>query len=959
MRVFIYGSCVSRDTFEHLDPQDFELVDYVARQSLISAAAPATATPIPNFDTRSPFQERMLRGDWASSLFQTLREQGEQIDLLVWDLCDERLGVRQLDALSPQLGKPMATRSVDGIRTGLDEQLLEARLVPFGSRQHRLLFLHSLRQFSTLLRDLGLQDRTILLAPDWAHHDTRGGKTPSSFGLAAKRANRLFADYYAAAAKVTGVHVVRLSSDIQAAPHHVWGPAPFHYTEQVYAKLCGAIQQHAETVRQAQEQRMAVHRYRPDGSAEPIGDVVIPAITEVDTPEARYLASKGAIGDPPEQHWYRSPAGYIFGRSGWGQFEQDADRETFYSVLGGDSGSTHDDAGAVTYTSRGITWFTDPGQHLGSPMDRHLASRSAHNVVEIMGADRNLQGGVRIQHAHNSDSFDDLLLLDDSYDGVTIERRVVFHRGGEFLVVIDTITSEERIKAVQRWQLSPGLHASLDEDGYLISHATGTARIAWAGVRPYLSTETGTSEPPRGWVATPSPDGSLAPATQITALRGGVQSRFVTVLGIAPQGILKVKYFNSISGGQSLLVTAGRQDYPLMITRKQVEARFVAGLSQRTPTKVLLLRQHAALDDHMWERSLTPQQAITHARAKVNENGSQAVRKQMAAGLSRMLTASKFNTSFTDPLTCALIDVVGTHNLVSGWRSVHLLPQRRPVLATPDSPIPISGYKATMHDHRKALDLLASGTRDTVVFSAKLNGDQITPWVARPGKGSTLIVRLQGAVNRTKVTVPFLPSLTFSQAEDHPFLIIQDPSMDLDQGMNLSWYLGSYSADGHALVTSLIEEVRSALSLEHVLLVGSSGGGFAALQIAALLDGSSALAFNPQTDLRNYIPSATRRAAQACKGKSSIYDVDPPLVSVSERYARSKHPAIKAHVVSNIGDSHDRMHVIPLEEAVAEFPHVSLSVERVDWGSGHVAPDNKRVREAIHRQLKEQASPSH
>ena len=35
--MFIYGSCVSRDTFEFLRPLGYGLVDYVARQSLISA----------------------------------------------------------------------------------------------------------------------------------------------------------------------------------------------------------------------------------------------------------------------------------------------------------------------------------------------------------------------------------------------------------------------------------------------------------------------------------------------------------------------------------------------------------------------------------------------------------------------------------------------------------------------------------------------------------------------------------------------------------------------------------------------------------------------------------------------------------------------------------------------------------------------------------------------------------
>ena len=73
--VFIYGSCVSRDSYERLDSAMFPLVSYVARQSLISSfSRPATFVSMPEFTgLTSKFQIKMLGGDLESSLPRSLR----------------------------------------------------------------------------------------------------------------------------------------------------------------------------------------------------------------------------------------------------------------------------------------------------------------------------------------------------------------------------------------------------------------------------------------------------------------------------------------------------------------------------------------------------------------------------------------------------------------------------------------------------------------------------------------------------------------------------------------------------------------------------------------------------------------------------------------------------------------------------------------------------------------------
>ncbi len=97
LRVLIYGSCVTRDAVEFWDAEQLEMAGYVARQSLISAAAPPSdAEQFRLSQISSSFQRRMLRGDVESSLLPTLEECRDDYDVILWDLTDERNGVQQL-----------------------------------------------------------------------------------------------------------------------------------------------------------------------------------------------------------------------------------------------------------------------------------------------------------------------------------------------------------------------------------------------------------------------------------------------------------------------------------------------------------------------------------------------------------------------------------------------------------------------------------------------------------------------------------------------------------------------------------------------------------------------------------------------------------------------------------------------------------------------------------------------
>ena len=230
---FIYGSCVSRDTFKVMDSSRHRLIAYVARQSLISAFAPAAHLPTPPLE--SAFQRRMVNDDWASGLPKRLADATPGLELLLWDLCDERLGIYVFPDGS------VLTRSVDLMRIPQWQNIVEsATLLDFGTEAHLTRFTAAVHDFKTLLDDLGLRERLVLVAAPWAEFDEYGAPTPHSFGRSPQEAAAHFARYSALAAAIIECRTVGAEETVASA-HHRWGRAPFHYTSEVYHGIADEI----------------------------------------------------------------------------------------------------------------------------------------------------------------------------------------------------------------------------------------------------------------------------------------------------------------------------------------------------------------------------------------------------------------------------------------------------------------------------------------------------------------------------------------------------------------------------------------------------------------------------------------------------------------------------------------------------------------------------------------------
>ncbi|MDD1477229.1 DUF6270 domain-containing protein [Arthrobacter sp. H16F315] len=236
--LMIYGSCVSRDAFPLLDPE-FRLVSYVARQSMISAMSKPTDL-LPGDALSSAFQDRSLVGDIRSNLLQLVRRFAGDLDVLVIDLTDERLGVVRLPdgshvTRSHELVSSERLKAVQG-RTQDIRILTERHWTLWESAATRLL---------GALSQMGLREKTVILNTPWAETTHGGEPAPPFWNFDTPEVNAYFSEC-CAHMRSLGFKVVDLPEDLRyAAADHKWGAAPYHFEDSAIAWIADQIQETA------------------------------------------------------------------------------------------------------------------------------------------------------------------------------------------------------------------------------------------------------------------------------------------------------------------------------------------------------------------------------------------------------------------------------------------------------------------------------------------------------------------------------------------------------------------------------------------------------------------------------------------------------------------------------------------------------------------------------------------
>lgn len=231
--IFIYGGCVTRDAFGYLG-EGYTLTNYVARQSLISAASKPTTLLKQEGEVKG-FERKSLQGDIDSSLFSALRSRADATDLLFFDLLSERLGIVRLPdgayvTFSPELK-----------RSGALSQLSSKKLIPFGTDGHFHLWAEAATKFVDTLTRNGLLERTLLVNTPWADYTDTGEEVTRYKGWSAAEAGQLFARYYQHLEGL-GVRSCSIPAEfVFSTNEHKWKPDPYHYVDGAYSWMAEQI----------------------------------------------------------------------------------------------------------------------------------------------------------------------------------------------------------------------------------------------------------------------------------------------------------------------------------------------------------------------------------------------------------------------------------------------------------------------------------------------------------------------------------------------------------------------------------------------------------------------------------------------------------------------------------------------------------------------------------------------
>lgn len=233
-KVFIYGGCTSRDAVDHYPDYGLELHSYIARQSLISAFQPAARGTIDTSVITGNFKRRMIAGDITSSLPRHLLDNAADIDLMVWDLMIERVGVQKVRA-----GGIVTRNGLTRKQTG--DRSIFGGSYEFGTPDHLRVWSDAFQKMITVLDRAALRDRVVVNATPWAVVDTSGTRPEYDAGMEPEFFNAHVEEYWAVIEQA-GIKVARVPQEAAIAdPDHKWGPAYFHYVPSTYRAQLDAI----------------------------------------------------------------------------------------------------------------------------------------------------------------------------------------------------------------------------------------------------------------------------------------------------------------------------------------------------------------------------------------------------------------------------------------------------------------------------------------------------------------------------------------------------------------------------------------------------------------------------------------------------------------------------------------------------------------------------------------------
>ncbi|SMX98892.1 Phage-related protein, tail component [Brevibacterium iodinum ATCC 49514] len=233
----------------------------------------------------------------------------------------------------------------------------------------------------------------------------------------------------------------------------------------------------------------------------------------------------------------------------------------------------------------------------------------------------------------------------------------------------------------------------------------------------------------------------------------------------------------------------------------------------------------------------------------------------------------------------------------------------------------------------------------------------------RPGRALT--VHFYGAqTRRGRSDTPIFRSLRTSASLNASFVLVHDPSLDLDDELGIAWYEGYDGFAAATVIRAVLSHLSTFTAAPRTILWGGSAGGYAALRHVGSIPGAVAFVWNPQTSIPRYLKAPVRRYATTAFGSPEL----PPPDSISGDFVfdlteqpRPNWTDAPVVYLQEADDRHVREHlahlIAILDPQMANevtlrdtmFGHITSNfyLHLSHWMPGHTPPPKAAVKEFL------------
>lgn len=680
------------------------------------------------------------------------------------------------------------------------------------------------------------------------------------------------------------------------------------------------------------------HAMAPDGTLIPVGGALPETLPGAETSQTRYIITGGAEGSAPEKISRVDKTGLVSLRSGWGETERDATEETLVTMILGPvrDRAAHQDPGRLTYHSQGRAWLIDP-------VDEIASGKDMHSIVDVDEVRYRPLGNAELVRHYADEQVEGLVVSTNVHLQIQWQRHVVFARTGNYMVVEDVIRSSREYSANLQWMVAPDIEIEPTSQGFRLhaDNCTVALHISTVTLKDYTIDEVVNVE-------------GLRIAWRIRVPLSGKSNRAVSIIAdVNDSEVFEARRIPR-SGKEFTVELRDKQLAETLVVTPEISAIMPSELDvEEAVTRTVAYGAAGELNlEEALEQRVLVRSAIEEVKNAIRyEGGDPAARLR---GIHNLISAGndlRVSGLRDHGFGAALVDLAGTdlreniehHPQIGNLRRGPLVRFADENLIQPNYSVPV---RTTLNS-----DSVPDDVQGSFVWSVDL-GQLVPSAYVHEAPGDVLTVYFHGATDRTKFTMPryerlrSMPSLGLG-----PVLFFSDPCLDLDSRMLLSWYVGTEERDLHREIAQMIDAYARRRGIEKVLIVGNSGGGFAALQLGAYLKGTRVVSFNPQIQIDRYVPRIAESAHWALFGRDTVSDdvEQAPRMDLIKRY---KQIAFDQDVlmIQNPGDDHHyKEHFIPFtsdfEESIGRNRLRTLTPY---LGPGHRVPSPAEYMKIVH-----------